>query len=438
MKEIFKNCLIVLGIAIGAIALAAGITFLGAVRYSGVWQTEGYGFCFEVTGAIVKAYSVTESYYTREKSYDGVIIGDTLYCGLGKFRIEIEDNALHMIDQGSRTTYVMSRQNNDCFEKLFLVTKECQAAKLQMFYETLQENYAFADLYGVDFKEEYKKSSSLINDQSSEEEVYQAMCDMVAKLDDGHVEIKLGDQSYCPSDYLPYWMENIKMAQQLVNVIKEKYLKNYYRFKDCYIRYGTLKPDMGYVIIQGIGVTKLDKSRTTREAMNRVIREFQDMDKIILDLRFSPGGYDEAALTIAGYFTDKEYLTYKKQTYHHGVFTDLQSVYVKPEKEYYKGELIILTSGYTISAAETLIRDILANPNREVTVIGEKTAGYYSDAIPKVLPGGIEFTMSMERYYWYDNTMLEGRGIEPQMVIPFDYEAIQEGKDPVLDYVLEN
>jgi C-terminal processing protease CtpA/Prc len=172
--------------------------------------------------------------------------------------------------------------------------------------------------------------------------------------------------------------------------------------------------------------------------MDKIIREFQDKDRIILDLRFSPGGYDEAALAIAGYFTDQKYLAYKKQTYNNGTFTELQSVYVNPEKEYYKGELIILTSGYTISAAEVLLRDIMANPNRKVTVIGEKTAGYYSDAIPKVLPGGIEFSMSVERYYWYDGAMLEGIGFEPQVEIPFDFKAVQEGKDPVLEYILKN
>lgn len=80
---------------------------------------------------------------------------------------------------------------------------------------------------------------------------------------------------------------------------------------------------------------------------------------------------------------------------------------------------------------------MLANPEHKITVIGETTAGYYSDAIPKILPDGFEYSMSTERYYWNDGTMLEGKGIVPDVVIPIDLEAVKQGKDIALDWILQ-
>ena len=201
---------------------------------------------------------------------------------------------------------------------------------------------------------------------------------MVEKLDDGHVEISWNDKTYTPSDYKPVWFKD--HAQALVNVIKEKYVR-INRFDDCDIRYGTLRDDIGY-------------------------------------------------------FTGQEYPAYSKQAYNNGNFTSLQEAYVKPGNSYYGGNVIIITSGYTVSAGESLIHDMLANPGNKITVIGETTAGYYSDAIPMMLPDGFDYSLSAERYCWYDGTMLEGKGIVPDVEIPFDPEAVRQGRDNALDWIL--
>jgi C-terminal processing protease CtpA/Prc len=436
MKKRVKYCLAGIGLIIAAGILTAVIMIFMADRYQGAWKMQGYGFSFRVSNGLVRTYSVTENHYVRMSDYDGIIIKDTLYCGIGKFSLERVDNLLQMTDEGSQVTYTLRKQSQDYPESLKEVTDDTQTGKLQMFYEDLKENYAFAEIYRMNFDREYKRCAAMITDESTNEEVYQAMCSMVTKLDDGHVSITMGDKSYCPSDYMPEWMKDKNQAKQLIQVIKDNYLKDYYRFKNCYIRYGTLREDIGYVVIQAIGMEKFDKSASTIDAMNRIIREFKDKDTLVIDLRFSPGGYDETALAIAGYFTDNAYLAYQKQAYDKGDYTSVQNIYVKSRDEYFPGNVILLTSGYTISAAETLGRDILANPLGKVTVVGETTAGYYSDAIPKLLPGGIEYTFSMERYYWFDGTMLEGNGIEPNIEIPFDINAVKDGKDPAIDWVL--
>ena len=435
MKKWIKKIGIGLCVCTGIIFLIIVLLMIMAVRFNGIWKTEAYGLCLKANQGIVRAYAVTENSYTRMDNFDGVIINGTLYSGMGKFTMDKSKNTLKMIDNGTKYVYFADKQEKEYFGKLHQVIEGDQVGKLRMYYEVLKENYAFSDLYGVDFDEEYNKYAPLVKQETTDEMVFEYMCKMVEKLDDGHVELFWKDKEYTPSDYEPLWYQ--EHAQELANVIKENYVK-IHRFKDCYIRYGTLREDTGYIIFPAIGMAKLDKSVATKKAMDKIVKEFANKKTIVIDMRFCSGGYDEASLLIAGYFSKNEYPAYTKQAYNNGAFTPLQQAFVKPGKLNYSGNVIIITSGYTISAGESLIRDLLANPERKITVIGETTAGYYSDAMPKVLPDGFEYSMSTERYYWYDGTMLEGKGIVPDVTIPFDLEYLRQGKDKALDWVLQN
>lgn len=427
-----------LTLVIGATIAIAGVLMLMAARYNGVWKTEGYGLCIKAKHGIVRVYSVTEHYYTDAKEYNGFIINNTLYCGMGKFKLMINDDTLSLYDEGSRYTYISNKQRKDYLDNLNKVDTREQEEKFRMYYEAFKEYYAFADMYGMNVDEEYSKYASNITNDTTNEELYRYMCKMVNKLDDGHVEVCWSDKEYSPSDYLPEWSIDIAQANLLVSVIKENYLDNYYRFDDCYIRYGTLREDIGYIVIQALGMEKLNKSASTKKAMDKIIKEFQNKETIVIDLRLCSGGFDEASLLIAGYFSPEKYLAYKKHAYKKSEYTELQSIYVEPMDITYNGRVVVITSGYTISAGETLLRAMLANENNNITIIGERTAGYYSDAIPMFLPDKFNYSMSTESYYWYDDTLLEGKGIIPDIEINYDFLSLREGKDPTLDWILEN
>ncbi len=438
MKKITRGILTTIIIVLILALLTGMVLVFMAFRYNGKWKMEAYGFCFDINGGVVKAYEVTDKHYTRMKKYDGFIIKDTLYSGIGKFSLDKEDDRLILTDKGSQVVYPTIKMSKSYFDDMAKVSSDDPVANFDMFYEILKENYAFADMYGVNFDDEYEKWAPLITADTSDETLYTYMCSMVEKLDDGHVEISWRDKEFSPSDHVPKWITDKDQLNLLANTIKGNYVKDYYKFKDCYIRYGTLREDTGYIIIQGLGMEELNKSKSTKKAMDKIIKQFESKKTIVIDLRFCGGGFDEASLLIAGYFTQDRYLSYKKQAYYKGTFTELQDIYVNPSKLYYQGDIVILTSGYTISAGETLIRSMLANPKNKITIVGEKTAGYYSDSIPKVLPGGFSFGMSTERFYWYEDTMLEGKGIVPEVEIPVDIKDAEKGIDKALDWVLKN
>jgi C-terminal processing protease CtpA/Prc len=68
-----------------------------------------------------------------------------------------------------------------------------------------------------------------------------------------------------------------------------------------------------------------------------------------------------------------------------------------------------MTSASTSSAAETFAMSMRQRAN--TTLVGEATAGGFSDGLDKVLPHGTEFSLSNEFYLTPDNEEFEGVGV---------------------------
>lgn len=442
----------IIGSIIILVAIIVGIYLIYHRQYNGIWEMKGYGFSLKINHGWVQVFETTEHYYCEEEAYKGIVFGRTLFSGMGKFQLVKEGEVLKLKDMGSQVTYELTRKSSQYYEDKHLVKTGEQVEKLGMFYEMYQENYAFQSLYHTDLRNQYEKIKQTITPESSDEMLYEAMKSLVSDLKDGHVSVEFGDQSYCPKDFVPTWYKNRDQLELFSKVITENYAKSYYKFEDCMIRYGYLSDDVGLILIRGMGVESLEKSKSTQEAMNRIIREFnkKNIGKIAIDLRFNSGGFDEASLCIAGYFTDQSYVAYQKQAFYKENFTELQSISVKPQSEYFMGDVYVLTSGFTISAAETFTRALLANPNHHVTIVGEQTAGFYSDAIPRTLPDGFSYSLSNERYIGKtayrmtikstssdSDEVFEGQGIVPDYIIPVSMESVSRGKDDAYEWILQ-
>ncbi|NLW89880.1 MAG: S41 family peptidase [Clostridiaceae bacterium] len=435
-----KKAIVVILSLIVLIVLSAGACLLIHSRYNGVYAVEGYGLCILMQNGSVKVYEVTDDYYSAEPGFDGLLLIDMLYSGLGKMKLVQTDEGLQMIDVGAQVTYRLLRKDALFLKDRTEVKEGMPVEAFAMFYQMYDENYAFESLYGADLTAKYEELKSRVNLKTTDAELFERMKELVTDLKDGHVELTFGDEVFCAAEYRPEWITDNEQLSLLSGVIIGRYAKNYTKFDDCLIRYGMLSEDVGLIIIHNMGTESLDKTKSTRAAMDQIVREFNDagISSVVIELRFNGGGFDEASLLLAGYFTESPYLAYRKQVYCNGVFSEPQDIYVKPGKLFFDGDVYVLTSGYTISAAETFIRAMLANPNGRVTVVGEKTAGFYSDALERSLPGGYTYSLSNERYLSHTGEILEGKGIEPDVRIPVCVDAARAGRDDALDYILKS
>jgi hypothetical protein len=142
-----------------------------------------------------------------------------------------------------------------------------------------------------------------------------------------------------------------------------KYIRNHCIYGDGFtqladdlINYRWLTDTVGYVSVlqmAGFGEDTPSERANVEAAIDQVVAEFADAEAVIIGVRFNGGGYDAIALTLAGRFADQERLAFTKQTRNGDDFTPPDSYYVTPGgPQQYTGQVIVLTSSLTASAAE--------------------------------------------------------------------------------------
>jgi carboxyl-terminal processing protease len=244
--------------------------------------------------------------------------------------------------------------------------------------------------------------------------------EMVAPLNDDHVEIEL-TESYSPHLGPPEWWVAGK-ARDYVKLIEDKYVQLSYS-SDRLIRHGSLTDDTGYILLAGMGgvLNQAQAAEIARRQFSAAITDFSEKKNLVIDLRFNRGGYDVVGLEFASFFTNEYRTAYHREVMNGGDFVPIQSVYVQPGEQFFNGEVYLLTSGATVSAAETFI--LAMQSVTTPIVIGEQTAGFFSDSLPRRLPNGVEFSLSHVRYYDLEGTLREGVPVIP--TITYLWEALK-------------
>jgi carboxyl-terminal processing protease len=125
--------------------------------------------------------------------------------------------------------------------------------------------------------------------------------------------------------------------------------------------------------------------------MNQVLREMRGVKAMVLDLRVSSGGYDAVAMEIASRFAKDKQVVFRK----HATGGAGYEVTITPStEERFEGPVAVLIGENTVSAGEL------------------------SDAIPKRLPNGWSFTVSIESILTKDGTLVEAKGVQPGVLSP--------------------
>ncbi len=121
-------------------------------------------------------------------------------------------------------------------------------------------------------------------------------------------------------------------------------------------------------------------------------------------------------------------------------FDDMETIMV-PDKHRFKGNIYVLISGTTFSAASTFALNV--KNDTTATLVGEETGGgyYFSTGEFPVyyeLPNtkiGLMMYLEKINHYIKDTTIAKGSGVPPDKHILLTTEDLINGTDPELDYI---
>ncbi len=414
-------------------------------RLIGVWQSIGDGYILEATADKIKLYNYTDfACYPETDDYQTSLLNSSAL-----FAFTHDTLCTYLHDFGNKSAYLQSGRR---YVKRSGLPKNCSFLTqsqqndpefiFDVFWHTLKENYAFEKERNLNWVEIYKAYKPKVSKQTSKEDLLKMMGEIIKLTKDHHTKIiyqgKTLQYTKVPSASLLYEnfskQDTLKDFDTYVNLffksnyegISKDLLKGKgKKVANGKIEWGHLTADVGYIHVHsltGFAAKELSRKQhldTLNSCMEQIMRAFGDKKAIVVDVSFNYGGYDAAALTIAGYFTDKPVHVYDKYTYHKGTFNKDGKVYVSPAGKYnFVKPVYVLTTDISRSAAESFAMQMKALPN--VTLVGAPTLGILSDMLGKSI-GEFYLTLSNEKYLTPDGQSYEAIGVpveEPLEVFP--------------------
>jgi carboxyl-terminal processing protease len=403
---------------------------------NGIWMSDGYGMIAEVQDGRARAYQFAGDVcvpegrrWERLSSFlDGIDIelqpdGETVLIAAPFAKHRIRANRIAALPAACLNPPADTPMGN-----------------FEAFAAFFEQNYAFFDLYGVDWQARVDAVRSEMRPDMSDGDLFQVMAQMMAPLRDGHLELNgrdgRRDLTFEPNvgrthrALMAAAERNGRSRDDEVDAfheafwrgnVQERILRGEGEFAgNKRIQYGIVDGDVGYialVTLAGYSRGRPNPERDLRvvnDVMEEALLGFQQagVRAVIIDLSVNYGGFDFVSRAIAERFAAERTHAYTK--YAGDAENPIRTrVVLNPSQgTRFEGPVFVMTSNITVSAGEILTMALRALPN--VTHVGELTRGALSDVLDRTLPNGWELSLSNEVYLDSSGAAWEGRGIQPE------------------------
>jgi hypothetical protein len=170
------------------------------------------------------------------------------------------------------------------------------------------------------------------------------------------------------------------------------------------------------------------------ETLDLMLQRARDAQGLIIDVRTNAGGSDQTALEFASRFTTRSFAASYREIKTDPRVTDVEMPLarsISPRGPFQFTRPVIVISGRGgLSATESFVAAMRTLP--QVTVIGDTTGGASGNPGTYALGNGWQFTVPRWFELAPDKQPIEGRGVAPQIVIPFTSQY-DTARDPLID-----
>jgi len=395
---------------------------------NGVWISDGYGWVFDIEGETFRAYNHTSAYCRRDLE-----IEETFAYGGDASRVEngrlIGGSAL------DPTRYA--------FDRVGGLPASCSAAPAESspelvfdaFVATLSDHYAFFEVRGVAWDSLTRASRAQVTPNTSDEDLREIFKGIMSDINDPHVTLEGPDfligvadsesdqriKSLAASRGVS---EDEAMTDWLMDHIRRNIREEIFSGPSeargrGRINFGSINEDVGYLSIVSFGQLVEGEMEASVDEINTALDDaidlWGDAGAVIVDVSGNGGGVDYMARTLAARFASESTTGVYKYAGDAKDQTPQALTLAPSDRTRFTGEVFVLTTDLTVSAGETFVLYMRAQPN--VTHVGEPTRGALSDMLYKPLPNGWSVSVSNEVYLDKDNKLWEGRGIEPEVLM---------------------
>jgi C-terminal processing protease CtpA/Prc len=324
-------------------------------------------------------------------------------------------------------------------------------------WKTVDAHYSYFDYKHINWDSVQTYYKPMVTDSIKDDSLYHVLSNMLAVLQDGHVNLTTD------FDRSRYW----KMLDEPPSNFNENFLMKHY-WKANHYRTGALLNQLidsvGYIYYESFG------NEIANDQLDYVLNRFQNTKGLILDIRNNGGGSIKNVFSLLSRLIDTTTVfgtSYYKngpqhQDFDKGVAITVEPInkayYEKQKKEAKKGKtlkisldkskkesakphpmylkkpIVLLINSHCYSASTFFAGFMSTLPN--VTLVGDKTGGGGGLPISSELPNGWRYRFSGTYTTLPDGFNIE-RGVPAD--IPINTGAADElqGKDRIIEQALE-
>ena len=295
----------------------------------------------------------------------------------------------------------------------------------EALWSIIDEHYCFFDYkqheYGLDWQQVYNKYKVRVSDKMSETQLFEVLCDMLAELRDGHVNL------YTSYDTGRYWTWQEAFPKNYSDSLERRYLGTDYKMA-AGLRYRVLDDNVGYIRYSSfenpVGEGNLDDCLSYLALCRG----------LIVDIRNNGGGDLTTAEMLAARFVGEKtlvgYMQHKTGTGHND-FSAMKAQYLEPSSKLrWHKPVCVLTNRSVYSAANEFAVMMHALPN--VKLVGDRTGGGSGLPMSNSLPNGWSVRYSSCPMYDAQKQQTEF-GIEPDYSVSLTDADMARGIDTIIE-----
>ena len=306
-------------------------------------------------------------------------------------------------------------------------------------WKLMDSNYSLFEAKNIDWNLLYKVYSPKVTAKTTDDELFGIMTSMLRHLNDNHVELLCKEpKRLSRSGYLGLLID--EMGTKAIELVSKRpvpakaFISPPKLSENKIFLYGKLDEKIGY-----FHFGKVFDMESSTKAIDNILKEFTDMDAIIIDARLNIGGIDLITQAMVGRFADKKRLfmtTQHRNGSKHTDFTKKKEWYVEPQgaKQFTK-KVILLTDRTTISSGENFALAMKVLPH--VSVVGDFTSGCFADIRHLLLPNGWHIAIPINLFKDPTGFCWEGIGVPPDVWQHQGFDYVENGNDKVLKLAIE-
>lgn len=306
----------------------------------------------------------------------------------------------------------------------------------ELLWHEFDRLYSLFELKKINWDSLYAVYRPQVNAGTTDRQLFDILSAMLAHLNDGHVYLLSPFGRFVSNqERAAAWAENFDF-----NVVRDTYLKQTLKVAgDGNFIYGSVTPDIAYLYITTFEDEDFGRIDNWAKEIDRVVKELSAFKGLVLDIRHNGGGDAFNAQYIANRFADARRLFafgLSRNGPRHGDFSEPYEWYIEPAgAQQFTKPIVLLTNRRTASGAERFTLAMRTLPH--VTTIGDTTEGAFPHAVPRELPNGWVYRVTIGAVLTAQKTSFEGIGIPPDIPVFISEMDRNQGKDTILDTAVE-